>query len=472
MAIYRMDNRSRFRDKYLNDVIDQVQQLNKARFSLYGQGSSGGIALGGGVGYSMVYEFSDTLFFCPPIAINYFGVEYQNYWLARGAIPTWGHTYDDTQAAQAKAEAIAANAAAGAYDQVLEDNGFGGYDLTGVTAGDYLTSGGYQEDPEVTNHCIHHPAGDKTHNGGGAKAGDGGTAAVFPEDPGAIPPGPNHITIGYSSASFKVTGQGAGFGYTLQSLPPNAVVTKALIPVKLSDFLSWTQDDTENPTFRPDAPYYNGAFWESSWISNSESVYSSNPSGSVGFMLMGRRRVGTFVNMEGRVRRQTAWDAIGGTLGGQAVSSDSWVVVDVTDICNQFLTNWKKDHFYFDFALFPSIGPSPGGSAKGWLAGLPQRPAFEILENPLWDLGAGEPLAKNHGYKHFAALGTRPDSANNPQVPYQDYGPFNRERHSEGIQWGGLVQGEGVIEWQLPATDNRRVVTYRNIVRGDSPIVV
>lgn len=466
--IRRMDHRARFRAAYLNNCIDQVNLLNKAPFYLFGQGSRGTLYVGGSITYDEVYKGGDQNFYCPAFGLLYpNGVIYNNFWRNRNALPEWGHNYGSADAAQAKAISIAADAANGDFDQLLEDTGWGGHDLTGVTAGDYLTSGGWQPTPDIIGVCegvdIYHSTPKEFFAGNGARA------SVFPEDPGAIGGGPNFVQKSHNAASFKIEGQSAGFSHVLQSLPDGAEVVQALIPVKLSDFTYYWQKDTWDPEYRGHV-FEPGVGWLDPWISNAESVNNGTvTTGDVTFTLMGRRNTGTFTNSAGRVRRQTTWDMLGAS-SSLSVDNNAWVVVDITEMCSTYLTTWRKNHTHFSFAFFPSMGPAPGSSAKEWLAGMPSRPEFEILSNPTWDDGAGVLDAWQHGYSSFPSP-SGPGTGLNPQRVYQDYGPFNRERISEVITWGGLEMGEGVIEWKYPSSESGRSVTYSNMVRGDNPVL-
>lgn len=504
MSIYRLDNRSRFRARYLNDPIDQLQQMNKARFNVFGN-ASGAYNLGGSIFFESVYEKTDWAAQCPGMALEIsVGLNAFEYiFLNREAIPTWGTSISTTREASNRAEDVRYNARGNAWAAGLEANGWGGIDLTGVTTEQFLTGGGYEFDSEesqgwftddvlgpydpVTNpypggteagytfitldnwthndfffcpspHAANHYFMGNPLNGvyWGTKANGGGRLTLYPFDPEGLPGGGNHVSWGTGSAEFNVGTQAAAFGHILRSLPDGAVITKVLIPVKLSSF---TVDDWTIET----VVTWNQAEYD---LGHNPWVFTSTPggagitsSGSVGFSFMGRYPTGT-QTIDGRVKRVTGWDFIGSSSGG-TVTSDEWAVVDLTDICNQYVTTIRKQKKFFEFAIFPSGGGIGSGSG-GWLEGLAQKPPYALELNPNWNtIGAPRNQYKNHGWFF-----------DETDDPYDDSGLYLPFESGGSVSWGGVLFGEGVIEWQLPATENRRAVTYRNMIRGDTPITV
>lgn len=515
--IKRFDHRARFRTAYLNGTIDQINQLNKTRFTMFGnQPSTGGILMGGSAMASPVYIPGDINFYDPAISYSMLSTIYRHsYWTGRFAIPTWGVTIETARQASKMAEEIRYNARGGAYIVDLENNGWGGYNMMGVQAEDLLVGGGYMYDDDesfgrktdsvydpydpitnpfpglgsvpwdaydnedwphsVWNDAVIGPPTGRMYKMGaptepaltgvmwGTKAFDGSFARVYPIDSSGVPPfGGNQITSAVGNAYFKVTTESFGFMHLLCSLPPGAQIVKAVIPIKVSSYSRTTQTETYDPIFVPrGAPFYGGT-WDPQYTFNVDTVTS----GSVSYVVMARARAGTYIDpTTGRTKRATNWHVIGSSSVLTATSNE-WSIVDVTDLCNYYINTLRQDLEHFEFLIYPmpDIGgtPTPGSDPKDWLDGLIKRPDFFAERNPDWNLGQGDATAMNHGFHAFA-------SPHADQIHYQDYGPYNKVLVTDQVTWGGLEFAEGVIEFTYPDSLTTRTLTYGNLPRGDTP---
>lgn len=520
MPIRRIDNRSRFRDKYLNDRIKQLQVMNKASFYLSGQGGVGGLHIAGNVSFEAVYESGDFDLFPDGIPA---GNGYSFYRpLFRSAIPTWGMSYNTARAAAEYAEGKRFEHRRGFWDGsegTWENAGYSGWNFSNVQAEDYLTSGGYAYDgiesfgyktgdhwgpfdsyddlpPDMaaywgvwTNEevppwiiALALTAGGTAYlDKWGDKAGDGGSARIWPYAPD-VGGGGNYI---YSScgdfdgcgASLNIDSQPVGFPHLLQSLPKGAVITSAKIPVKISGFSAYENITTRSVEFVDGSIHVDQGgtgTWVEGKVPDVTEDTTSTPAGDINLqmVLMGRRKTGTYESL-GRIKRATAWDALASFPTPSAGAANSkWVVFDITGICNAFLSNHKKDE-YFQFALFPALAGSflGGGGLKGYLASLVEKMPFAIEPNPIWEEFVPDtPFGDYKAFGGYNSL-TLDGVASALVTLHSDY-MYMPTSYSRSISWSGLAFGEGVCEWQLPSSENKRAVTYRNMIRGDSPIIV
>jgi len=520
MPIRRIDNRSRFRGKYLNDIIKQVQVMNRARFHFSGQGGTGGLHIAGNVSFEPVYETGDFDLYPDGIPA---GNGYSYYRpLFRAAIPTWGTSYSGARAAAEYAEGKRFEHRRGFWngsESTWENAGYAGWNFGSVQAEDYLTSGGYAYDgiesfgyktgdhwgpwdsyedlpPDMAAYwgvwtpeeeppwiiALGLTAGGTAYlDKWGDKANDGGSARIWPYAPD-VGGGGNYISsycgdFDGCGASLNIDSQAVGFPFLLQSLPPGAVITSAKLPVKISGFNASSTVTNTSVVFVDGAIHVDqggtGTWVEGKVPDITTDVVTSPAEGvDLQMVLMGRRKTGLYESL-GRTKRATTWDALASFPTPSAgIGNSKWVVFDITGICQSFLDSHKKNE-YFQFALFPALAGSlfNGNSLKGYLAGLVEKMPFVIEPNPIW--GDFAPDTDLGDYKAFGGYNslTLDGVASALVTLHSDY-MYMPTSYSRNVSWSGLQFGEGVVEWQLPASENKHAVTYRNIVRGDSPIIV
>lgn len=496
MALRRMDNRARFRDSYYNNIIDKINQLNKLRFTMGGNRIPGGVGIGGTVSQSPVYEFSDHKYFCPPfMQIRPDGVWYMDFLLYRDALPTWGATLANARSAHAKANSVKYYARDDFYDYSLEMNGYGKYDLTGVSAEDYLIGGEYpyagsehlgyatadvyagysavtnpapSPDGRFTKYNITNWIDVRQYTCGGNPVYFGtdpewgllwhckhcdGVASVFPKDPDAWIGGnyvfSNDQLFGGSNAGISVQSQSFGFPHLLDRLPDGAKITRALLAVKIGGLSHTAWSETTEVEFNPATNKFDV---------NTQMEESTEEYASLSLVLMGRVKSGVFTDVYGIKKMFTDWEVVG-ELPARVVESGKYAIADFTELFNSYLTDLRAQNKYMDFCLFPAeyVGFAGGDALKGYLYGLCGKPSFAICENPNWDLG-GISDVKDHGNFFWDEI--------------HDDLMFIPARNGFSTSWSSVAFGEGVLEYTLPTSEFGKTISFRNIVRGDSPIIL